>query len=168
MGGGGTDRLLSQAAEQTINSANKLARHPTLERIEHRRVSAGSQHRHGSATVEINVSCKLRYVTAAPTAFVFQIELAKADAQIVKEEILTFPTDATFDVYCDPVTLTRKIRSVLGPGPVEVLYSATANIDSSAFDPNEVSEFDFVALPLEYLDHLLPSRYCQSDLFSDF
>lgn len=122
----------------------------------------------GKPTLEIKVSCKLRYVTAAPTAFVFQIEVAKADAQVIGDEILTLPAGATTDTYCDPVTLTRKVRTVLGPGPVEVLYSATAEIDASAFDPGDVSEFDFLCLPLEYLDYLSPSRYCPSDVFSDF
>ena len=118
--------------------------------------------------MEIKVSCRLTYVTDAPTAFVFQFEVAKADAQIVKDEILTLPDGARVETYCDPVTLTRKIRTVLGPGPVEVLYSAAAEIDASTFDPAEVSEFDFLNLPLEYLEYLSPSRYCPSDTFSDF
>lgn len=118
--------------------------------------------------MEIKVSCKLTYVTKVPTPFVFQIEVAKADAQVVKDEILTLPAGATVDSYCDPVTMTRKVRTVLGPGPVEVLYSAIADIDASAFDPAAVKEFDFIKLPLEYLDYLSPSRYCPSDVFSDF
>ena len=118
--------------------------------------------------MEIKVSCKLKYVTKAATPFVFQIEVAKADAQVVKDEILTVPAGATVDTYCDPVTMTRKVRTVLGPGPVEVLYSAIADIDASAFDPAAVKEFDFIKLPLEYLDYLSPSRYCPSDVFSDF
>lgn len=118
--------------------------------------------------MEIKVSCKLRYITNAPVPFVFQIEVAKADAQVVRDEILTLPSGAVSDTYCDPVTMTRKVRTVLGPGPVEVLYSAIADIDASAFDPGQVCEFDFVNLPLEYLEYLAPSRYCPSDTFSDF
>jgi transglutaminase-like putative cysteine protease len=118
--------------------------------------------------VKIKVSCRLRYVTSTPTAFVFQFEVAKADAQVVTEEILTLPNGAAAEAYCDPVTMTRKIRTVIGPGPVEVLYSATADVDASAFDPATVDEFDFLDLPLEYLEYLAPSRYCPSDTFSDF
>lgn len=118
--------------------------------------------------MEIRVSSKLRYVTSVPTPFVFQIEAAKADAQIVRSEILTLPNGAFVDTYCDPVTLTRKARTLLGPGPVEVLYSAVVDVDASAFNPGDVREFDFMQLPLEYLEYLSPSRYCPSDTFTDF
>lgn len=118
--------------------------------------------------MEIQVSCRLRYVVRAATAFVFQIEAAKADAQIITKEALTLPPGATFDTYCEPVTMTRKFRTVLGPGSVEVSYSASADVDVSKFDPNNVMEFDFLNLPLEYLEYLAPSRYCPSDTFTDF
>lgn len=118
--------------------------------------------------MEIQVSCRLRYVVHAPTAFVFQIEAAKADAQVIRNERLTLPPGAMFDTYCDPVTATRKVRTVLGPGPVDVTYSANADVDASSFDPSNVMEFDFLALPLEDLEYLAPSRYCPSDTFTDF
>lgn len=118
--------------------------------------------------MEIQVSCKLRYVVPTPTAFVFQIEAAKADAQIVKEESLVLPPGAFWDTYYDPVTFTRKFRTVLGPGPVEVSYFATADVDATAFDPTHVYEFDFINLPLNVIEYLSPSRYCPSDTFTDF
>ena len=117
--------------------------------------------------MKINVSCRLCYTIPVATAFIFQIEAAKADAQIILSEALTLPPGARLDVYCDPVTTTRKIRTVLGPGAVEIRYSASAEIVAAEFDPNEVTEFDFVNLPLEYLEYLSPSRYCPSDTFTD-
>jgi len=118
--------------------------------------------------MEIKVSCRLCYDVPVATAFIFQIEAAKADAQIINSEILTLPAGAKFDTYCDPVTMTRKFRTVLGPGAVEVLYSASADVDGSEFDPDSVLEFDFTDLPLEYLEYLSPSRYCPSDTFTNF
>jgi transglutaminase-like putative cysteine protease len=101
-----------------------------------------------------------------PTGFVLQIEAAKADSQIVKSESLTLPTGSTSDLYVDPVTLTRKVRTVLGPGAAEVIYEATVDVDPTGFDPAQVSEFDFAQLPMEYLEYLAASRYCPSDTFT--
>ena len=116
--------------------------------------------------MEINVGCKLRYETAEPTAFIFQIEAAKADSQTVMQEMLTLPPGSASDLYVDPVTLTRKVRTFLGPGPVEVVYEATVGVDASGFDPAQVPEFDFAQLPLEYVEYLAASRYCPSDVFT--
>jgi len=116
--------------------------------------------------MEIKVGCKLRYEMAEPTAFVFQIEAAKADSQTVKNESLTLPPVSASDLYVDPITLTRKVRTFLGPGPVEVVYEATVDVDASGFDPAQVSEFDFAQLPMEYLEYLAASRYCPSDIFT--
>jgi transglutaminase-like putative cysteine protease len=116
--------------------------------------------------VEMKIGCKLRYEMTEATAFVFQIEAAKADSQTVREERLIFPADAASDVYADPVTLTRKVRVVLGPGPAEVVYDAAVDVDATAFDPAQVLEFDFADLPLEYLEYLAASRYCPSDIFT--
>jgi transglutaminase-like putative cysteine protease len=121
--------------------------------------------------MEIKVGCRLRYETSAPTPFVFQIEAAKGDSQTVESETLTLPSNSSGpapDAYCDPVTLTRKVRSTLGPGPVEVVYQATVEVDTTGFDPSRVLEFDFAQLPMEYLEYIAPSRYCPSDTFTEF
>lgn len=118
--------------------------------------------------MQIQVSCRLNYVVPEPTPFVFLIEAAKADAQVITNEVLLLPVGSTSVHYCDPVTMTRKFRTVLGPGPVQIDYSATADVDASEFGPSHVHEFDFINLPLEYLEYLSPSRYCPSDTFTDF
>ena len=75
-------------------------------------------------------------------------------------------TGSTSDLYVDPVTLTRKVRTFLGPGPAEVIYEATVDVDATGFDPAQVLEFDFAQLPMEYLEYLAASRYCPSDTFT--
>lgn len=121
--------------------------------------------------MDMNVGCRLRYEIAQPTGFVFQIEAAKADNQIVKSETLTLPVSAAstqYKIYVDPVTLTRKVVAMLGPGAVEVSYAATVEVDDSGVDPALVNEYDFNTLPMEFLEYLAPSRYCPSDTFTDF
>ena len=43
--------------------------------------------------MEIKVSCRLCYDIPVATAFIFQIQAAKADAQIINNEVLTLPSE---------------------------------------------------------------------------
>jgi hypothetical protein len=54
--------------------------------------------------MEIKVGCRLRYETSAPTPFVFQIEAAKGDSQIVKSETLALP----FPLYVPGRVVTQR------------------------------------------------------------
>jgi transglutaminase-like putative cysteine protease len=121
--------------------------------------------------MDITVGCKLGYVIKEPTYFIFQIEAAKADGQFVQSETLSLPPNKAgigYEAYVDPISLTRRIRCLLGPGQVEVDYQATVSVDTGGFDPATVREFDFHELPLSYVDYLTPSRFCPSDVFTDF
>ena len=73
-----------------------------------------------------------------------------------------------YDGYIAPVTLNRSKRVLLGPGPVDVFYEADVEVDTSGFDLNSVTEFDFGDLPMDCLEFLAPSRYCPSDTFTHF
>jgi transglutaminase-like putative cysteine protease len=121
--------------------------------------------------MEISVGCRLRYSAAEQTHFIFQILAAKADSQIVKSENLALTPNSLatgYEIYVDPITDTRKIRALLGPGPIEIVYEATVEVNTSGFDPVHVQEYDFENLPMEVLDFITPSRYCPSDIFTQF
>ena len=121
--------------------------------------------------MHVSAGCTLRYTLDKETGFVFQIEAAKADRQTVLSEMLSLPASAGTAVYAayeDPVTRTRVIRTMLGPGVVEIVYTATIDLDTTSVDPICVNEFQFTALPMEYLTYLAPSRYCPSDVFAEF
>jgi transglutaminase-like putative cysteine protease len=121
--------------------------------------------------MDLAVGCKLRYTLPTPTGFVLQIEAAKADGQLVSNEALIMPggeSNPYYSVYTSPVTRTRVVRTVLGPGAVEIYYEARVSFDGTGVDPSRVEEFDFINLPMEYLEYLSPSRYCASDIFTSF
>ncbi len=121
--------------------------------------------------MQVSVACTLRYTLIEETGFVFQIQAAMADNQTIINEAITIPVSAGqkfFTAYTDPVTLTRVIRAMLGPGDVEVGYQATVNLETVSMEPREVYEFEFTELPMEYLTYLAPSRYCPSDVFAEF
>lgn len=121
--------------------------------------------------MDISVGCELSYSLTEPTFFALQIEAANADSQSVLEEALAFegPVDARHTLsYSDPITQTRKLRCLLGPGDVKVRYTATVRVAGSVEDPATVREIPFGQLPMDCLDELVPSRYCPSDLFIAF
>ena len=43
---------------------------------------------------------------------------------------------------------------MIGPGPVDIYYEATVNMNTTGVDPRTVWEFDFVELPMELLEFL--------------
>jgi transglutaminase-like putative cysteine protease len=120
--------------------------------------------------MEINVGCNLSYTLAAPTHFIFQILAANADNQAVKSENLVLPPNAYgtgYEEYIDPITGSRKVRALLGPGSVDARYEATVNLEAMNVDPLSVEEFDFATLPMSVIDYISPSRYCPSDTFTE-
>ncbi len=121
--------------------------------------------------MQVSAGCTLRYSLETETGFVFQIEASKADGQTVLEESLSLPASASSAVYAtyeDPLTGTRVIRTLVGPGLVEIVYTATIELGTSSVDPIQVNEFAFSELPMEYLSYIAPSRYCPSDMFAEF
>lgn len=121
--------------------------------------------------MQVTIGCTLKYSLEAVTDFVLQIEAAKADGQFVSNENLNLPAssgNAYFSTYIDPVTATHMIRTTLGPGPVEITYQATVDLENTSVNAALVDEFNFTALPMEYLTYIAPSRYCPSDVFAQF
>jgi transglutaminase-like putative cysteine protease len=119
--------------------------------------------------MEIDVGCTLQYSAPQPTQFIFQVLAAKADNQVVVSENLSLPPNAlatTYEEYTDPITSTRKVRTVLGPGAITVRYEATVALNTEKFDPASVQEFEFGNLPMTVVDYISPSRYCPSDTFT--
>ena len=121
--------------------------------------------------MDMTVGCQLSYTLDQLTGFIFQIEVAKAEGQYVTSESLVIPggsANSSYVAYTDFNTATRKIRTLIGPGSVDIYYEATVNLNKTGVDPRTVWEFDFVELPMELLEYLAPSRYCASDTFTSF
>ena len=121
--------------------------------------------------MEISVGCKLAYTLAKPTFFILQIQPANADSQAVVSEKLLLPSNAEsigYDTYVDPISNTRKVRCLIGQGEVVITYQATVEVNAPAFDPAAVQEFAFPNIPFACIEYVAPSRYCPSDLFTDF
>ncbi len=114
----------------------------------------------------LSVGCTLGYqVLATPTAaFTFNI-LANVDAQqsVLHEEIETRPVLATEIV--EHARGGRPLRCEAPTGAFELIYRANVEVTRPPL-PATVPADNPGRLPLSILTYALPSRYCESDRFS--
>ena len=115
--------------------------------------------------MNLSVGCTLGYQVATPTAaFTFNV-LANTDAQqrLLEERIACLP-----DVPREVVETSkggRVLRCEVPTGAFEFRYAATVEVKRSAL-PAVVKADNPGRLPLNILTYTLPSRYCESDRFS--
>jgi transglutaminase-like putative cysteine protease len=113
----------------------------------------------------LDVGCTLGYQVLTPTAhFTFNV-LVNTDAQqrLVSEELAFTPEIATENVATSKGN--RVVRAEAAGGPFELRYRATVEVTRPAL-PEEVKADNPGRLPLTVLTYMLPSRYCESDRFS--
>ncbi len=114
----------------------------------------------------LSVGCTLGYqILATPTAaFTFNV-LANSDTQqrVLREEIVCTPPVAT-EIVQDSKG-ARLLRCEVPAGPFEFRYAADVEVARPAL-PAAVKADNPGRLPLPILSYTLPSRYCESDRFS--
>jgi transglutaminase-like putative cysteine protease len=95
--------------------------------------------------------------------FVFNIHAAKTDHQRVVQEQLVIDQPTQPEIATDPATATVFTRLHAGPGPLKVSYRATLDIVHHRSEPDTLLEVPVRSMPLEAMQYVYPSRYCQSD-----
>lgn len=115
--------------------------------------------------MKLTVGCTLGYQVIAPTAaFTFNV-LANTDAQqrLVSETIACVPPVPTEIV--EQSKGGRTLRCEAPSGPFEFRYSAVVEVERPPL-PATIKAENPGRLPLSILTYTLPSRYCESDRFS--
>lgn len=114
----------------------------------------------------LSVGCTLSYqVLATPTAaFTFNV-LADTDAQqrLINETIACSPAVPTEIVTTGKGS--RVLRCEVPTGAFDFRYAATVELNRPALPPTVAAD-NPGRLPLSILTYTLPSRYCESDRFS--
>lgn len=118
--------------------------------------------------MEFHVGCTLEYEVPRPTAFVFLVEPARLERQVVHDERLRLSPDLPQERFTAPESGNRALRVQAAPGELRLDYEATVALTPRVHDPAEVREVPGERLPLSALVHLNPSRYCESDRLSLF
>jgi transglutaminase-like putative cysteine protease len=117
---------------------------------------------------KIRVHSELRYTIAQPSTLTFAVLAGHSRHQTVLEETLRAEPDVALPRLDLGPGRHELIRLSLEPGPFSLTYDATVDLARHTQDETPVSEVHFGELPVEALDFLNPSRYCESDRLGRF
>ena len=112
-----------------------------------------------------DIDCTLDYQVAGTTDFLFQVHALKGRGQAVLSESLTVSPELPVHVFADPTQLHRFARVQAQAGRFELRYQARVRCTPDLPDLN-APEVPIAQLPDDVLHHLMPTRYCESDLLS--
>jgi transglutaminase-like putative cysteine protease len=114
--------------------------------------------------IRFDLQVQLKYEVSAPGAdFIFNIHPAHTPCQAVSAEKLQLSQDVPWEVQTDPRSGNRHLRLQAQPGELEVRYDAVVELVHRRDDPAGLQEVPVHQLPLDVLQFIYPSRYCQSD-----
>jgi transglutaminase-like putative cysteine protease len=107
----------------------------------------------------------LAYEVAGPAHLCFNIEAAHVPTQRILSEALEITPAVPVRRFTDPATGNRLVRFDAQAGPLRMHYQARVALRPPP-PAGDLPEVPVSALPDEVLHHLMPSRYCESDLMA--
>ena len=118
--------------------------------------------------MQFQVGSTLIYTAAAPTTVILNVEAQRIGSQLILAEDLVVDPAHESESYETSETSNRYRRLVLTEGRHEIRYTATVETTPVLDLVANVEEVPISKLPLEVMNHLFPSRYCESDLMARF
>jgi transglutaminase-like putative cysteine protease len=109
------------------------------------------------------VETVLEYQVRVPTHFCFNIEAAQWPTQTIVSERLAVSSGVDLRKFTDEASGNRFFRFDAAPGPLLVNYKADVEVHSQHVEEN-LPEVPVGQLPDSIFHHLMPTRYCESDL----
>jgi transglutaminase-like putative cysteine protease len=100
--------------------------------------------------------------------FIFNIHPAQTACQTISNEQLSLSQPVRPEISTERATGNRYMRLHAEPGPLTVSYSATVDLAQHRADPSTLAEVPVRQMPLEVMQSIYPSRYCQSDRLVKF
>lgn len=115
--------------------------------------------------MKFNVSGVLTYEVYAPSAFIFNIHVAKTASQYIIEEFVETTPPLNFEVFTLDSSGTRFIRlSVNEPITFTISYNAVVDVFIKIIDERQLNiPMSLMQLDYPIIPFLFPSRHCQSD-----
>lgn len=98
--------------------------------------------------------------------FVFYIHAAQTPRQTLQDEHLAISQRVDAHVTTEPVTGNRCLRLHAEPGPLNLSYAVTVDMQHHTAEPERIAEVPVRHLPNDAIPYIYPSRYCQSDRLS--
>jgi transglutaminase-like putative cysteine protease len=113
--------------------------------------------------MKFKVACQLEYEVRDYSTFIFNINVAKTRNQRILEEYLKLDPNLYHEEYFNPVLGNRYLRINVSSGTFSLSYEALVDVIYEETNPTTINEVPMAQLPLEILQYIYPSRYCQSD-----
>jgi transglutaminase-like putative cysteine protease len=113
--------------------------------------------------LKYELGCQLNYIIDRPSTLIFNIGVVSNDDQEIIQEDLQAEPQLKIEEYITTLNRNRFFRVNAPAGNLQISYRAIVELSHAYSDPSNVSEVDPANLPLDILDYLYPSRYCQSD-----
>lgn len=114
-----------------------------------------------------HVDCEFDYEVSAQSLFVFNFAVPITSTQRVIAERITLSAGSVYDEFRDEGGRNRYIRTDVPPGPLNMRYLATVEVDPPSID-YAAQEVPLKNLPGEILAYVQPSRYCEVDAIFGF
>lgn len=118
--------------------------------------------------MQFSLGCAMQYDVAAETTMLLNIEAQRGGEQTILSERFSISPNIASEAYDVPETGNRYRRLRLAPGSYIVRYEAEVTTEPFVDDPIHVAEVPIAELPFDVINHLFPSRYCQSDKLGRF
>ncbi|MBA2960586.1 MULTISPECIES: transglutaminase-like domain-containing protein [Ramlibacter] len=114
------------------------------------------------------VEARLEYNVRQPSHLLFNVEAAHWSTQVIVAERLEVTPPVSLHAYEDAASGNRFVRFDARPGPLVVAYKADVEVHAPVLDDARLVEVPVNQVPDAVLRHLLPTRFCESDLLAAF
>lgn len=116
--------------------------------------------------VKLKLALELNYeIVSQDSDFIFNIHLANTPYQRVAQEklVLSRQTNIKPEIHTDAATGNRYMRLHTNTGYLKLNYESVVEINHYVAEPAQIAEVPIAHLPMQVLNYIYPSRYCQSD-----
>ncbi|MDY7024217.1 MAG: transglutaminase family protein [Cyanobacteriota bacterium] len=118
--------------------------------------------------MKFKVKSHLGYALSSDSTFILNIGAVSNSLQQVLEENLQIEPAINSEEYVSPILKNRILRLVAPPGKLQISYQATVELFAAEDNPELIPEIPPEKLPLDVLEYIYPSRYCESDRLFQF
>jgi transglutaminase-like putative cysteine protease len=114
-----------------------------------------------------HIDCEFDYDVAAQSLFVFNCAVPTTPTQRLIAEQITLSAGSGYDEFRDESGRNRYVRADVPPGPLNVRYLATVEVDPPLVDL-AAPEIALAKMPGEILAYVQTSRYCEVEAIFAF
>jgi transglutaminase-like putative cysteine protease len=118
--------------------------------------------------MRFSLGSELVYEVTERATMILNIEAQRVPNQRIVSETLTVSPHFDHETHEVPETLNRYRRMVFNAGTYTIRYEAEVEVTPQMEQPVGIEQIPVEDLPLEVINHLFPSRYCQSDKLARF